>query len=423
MGQVYYDMGFLSSTEVMECSASDLVGQYVGQTGPKTKKVFEKALGRVLFVDEAYRLGEGHFAKEAIDELVDILTQEKFISKIVVILAGYDQEMNMLMAVNTGLSSRFPEEVVFPNMPAEQCLELLNRELKKKNIQLDELGDPSSVIYMEMKGVIEQLSGLPSWGNARDVKTLSKKLVNLVFKAAAEDTSIGQLILSSKDAVACMKTMLADRLDRSANLPTLHKPFEDLQRTLTAGPSLPPPPAPSAHTINTATKPSSPTVTHAKAVPQLQSDGRDPGVTDEIWHQLQADIQAAEAASKAQEEEFQLAEKTLEQATKLEDAERELAKTLAQTLTKDQAAQDELKRMRERSRLAECTARAERERIAAMLEAKRQEEAKQRQQEAKAQAALRQMGVCSAGYRWIKQASGYRCAGGSHFVDNASLGI
>lgn len=423
MGQVYYDMGFLSSAEVMECSASDLVGQYVGQTGPKTKKVFEKALGRVLFVDEAYRLGEGHFAKEAIDELVDILTQEKFISKIVVILAGYDQEMNMLMAVNTGLSSRFPEEVVFPNMPAAQCLELLNRELKKKNIQFDELGDPSSVIYVEMKDIIEQLSGLPSWGNARDMKTLSKKMVNLVFKTAAEDTSIGQLTLSSKDAVACMKAMLADRLDRSANLPTLHKPFEDLQRTLTAGPPLPPPPAPSAHTINTAIKPPSPTVTHAKAVPQLQPDGRDPGVTDEIWHQLQADIHAAEAASKAQEEEFRLAEKSLEQASKVEDAQRELAKTSAETRTKDQAAQDELKRKREEARLAECTTRAERERIATMLEAKRQEEAKQRQQEAKAQAALRQMGVCSAGFRWIKQASGYRCAGGSHFVDNVSLGI
>ena len=68
LGQVYYDMGFLSSKEVVECSATDLVGQYVGQTGPKTKGIFEKALGKVLFIDEAYRLSEGHFAKEAMDE-------------------------------------------------------------------------------------------------------------------------------------------------------------------------------------------------------------------------------------------------------------------------------------------------------------------------------------------------------------------
>jgi SpoVK/Ycf46/Vps4 family AAA+-type ATPase len=69
-------MGFLSSSKVEECSASDLVGQYVGHTGPKTKKLFEKALGQVLFIDEAYRLGEGRFAQEAVDELVGLLTQE-----------------------------------------------------------------------------------------------------------------------------------------------------------------------------------------------------------------------------------------------------------------------------------------------------------------------------------------------------------
>ena len=94
MGQVYYDGEFLSSAEVIECSASDLVGEYIGQTGPKTQKLFEKALGRVLFINEAYRLGEGHFSKEAIDEVVGLMTSEKFASKIIVILAGYDQEMN-----------------------------------------------------------------------------------------------------------------------------------------------------------------------------------------------------------------------------------------------------------------------------------------------------------------------------------------
>jgi hypothetical protein len=104
-------MGILSSPEVIECSASDLVGQYVGQTGPKTQKQLEKALGKVLFVDEAYRLGEGNFATEAVNELVDLVTKPKFLGKIVIILAGYDNDMNKLMAVNPGLSSRFPEEV------------------------------------------------------------------------------------------------------------------------------------------------------------------------------------------------------------------------------------------------------------------------------------------------------------------------
>ena len=111
LGQVYFDMGFLSSADVIECSASDLVGQYVGHTGPK------KALGKVLFIDEAYRLSQGHFAQEAMDEIVDIMTKDKFMNKLVFILAGYD-DMNKLLRVNPGLASRF-SEIYFSNMTPE----------------------------------------------------------------------------------------------------------------------------------------------------------------------------------------------------------------------------------------------------------------------------------------------------------------
>ncbi|KAI6004453.1 ATPases of the AAA+ class [Pisolithus orientalis] len=101
LGQVYYDMGFLSSTDVVECSASDLVGQHVGHTGPQTKAVFEKVLRKVLFVDEAYRLREGKFAKEAMDEIVGLMTQERYMDKLIIVLAGYEDEMNALLQVKS----------------------------------------------------------------------------------------------------------------------------------------------------------------------------------------------------------------------------------------------------------------------------------------------------------------------------------
>lgn len=113
-------MGFLTSVDVEECSATDLIGQFVGQTGPKTIAKLQKALGKVLFIDEAYRLGEGHYATEAINELVDSLTKPQFMNEMIVILAGYEKDMNHLMSVNEGLSSRFPEEVIFTNLRPEE---------------------------------------------------------------------------------------------------------------------------------------------------------------------------------------------------------------------------------------------------------------------------------------------------------------
>ena len=216
MGAIYYDMGILSSTEVVECSASDLVGQYVGQTGPKTKKQFEKALGRVLFIDEAYRLGEGHFAKEAMDELVGILTHENFRGKLIVILAGYDQEMNHLLQVNTGLSSRFPEEIVFLNIAPAKCLEILDRKLRKQSVILPALNDPSQPSNANMIRLIEKLSELPSWGNARDMETLAGKMCEVAF--TTEDIATGgALEIPAQDAIGCIATMLAQRQGRVEN--------------------------------------------------------------------------------------------------------------------------------------------------------------------------------------------------------------
>ncbi|KAK3616698.1 hypothetical protein LTR22_026978, partial [Elasticomyces elasticus] len=106
-GKVYYDMGFLATAEVIECSAKDLVGEYVGHTGPKAQKLIESALGKVVFVDEAYRLGEGPYGKEAVDELIDSITKPRFLNKLVIILAGYNREINEMLDVNPVRRVRF----------------------------------------------------------------------------------------------------------------------------------------------------------------------------------------------------------------------------------------------------------------------------------------------------------------------------
>ena len=216
IGQVFYNMGILASAEVIECSASDLVGQYVGQTGPKTKKLFQKALGKVLFIDEAYRLAAGQFSQEAVDELVGLLTHTDFKSKLIVVLAGYEKDMNQLMAVNSGLSSRFPDQIFFHNMDAEHCLEVITRELQKNGIETHTWDTQSNnPPIVEMKELINDMSELPDWGNARDMITASKEMVNRALRSLKGASPAAQPMFSPKDALDVMRDMLAARQKRS----------------------------------------------------------------------------------------------------------------------------------------------------------------------------------------------------------------
>ncbi|KAF9004594.1 P-loop containing nucleoside triphosphate hydrolase protein [Cyathus striatus] len=379
MGQVFYDMGLLSSRKVIECSASDLVGQYIGQTGPKTQKKFEQALGQVLFIDEAYRLAEGHFAQEAMDELVGILTNEKFKGKMVVILAGYDQDINRLMQVNSGLTSRFPETVLFKNMTTKQCLEMLDKELLARHIHLPALVKPSSPSY---------LSKLSSWGNGRDVKTLGTQMVRKALEAAMDDDIYGDGTLLSDDlAIVCIAEMLQDRQERESNV-----------STRSARPGEP----------QIAPQFNMPSQKKEESEQQSENNnsdhhGRDPGVSNKVWKQLQRDKQAYDMFVKRSQDAVREMEEKVKEEKRKEAEIRAHIQKLEQRKKREreQAALEELKRKQEAARLKELA----------------------KKQEAMVQQKLRDMGVCEVGYQWIPTEGGYRCAGGWHFVSNNQLGI
>jgi hypothetical protein len=95
----------------------------------------------------------------------------------------------------------------------------------------------------------------------------------------------------------------------------------------------------------------------------------------------------------------------------------------AERAARDDAERNELMKRLEEARIRQLAVRAEQARIAQIQEAKRQEEERKRKEEARVQAKIREMGICPAGFRWIKQSSGYRCAGGTHFLPNEALGI
>ncbi|KAG2359775.1 P-loop containing nucleoside triphosphate hydrolase protein [Suillus spraguei] len=442
VGQVYYDMGFLASTELVECSASDLVGEYVGQTGPKTKKLFEKAIGKVLFVDEAYRLSQGHFAQEAIDEVVGLMTNEKFMGKMVIILAGYEKEMNQLLGTNPGLSSRFSEDFILPNISSTRCLELLDKELCRSKVVVQGLSDPSSSLYKEMLSIITDMAGLENWGNARDVKSIAKRLARPAFISAGKAPG-SSLVVSSEDILSIMRGQLLEQRER-LNLPNKKvSSVPDVPLMATSINIAPPPPSIS-QSVSTTAPPKPPASKSSRKKTQKQSKPpvsetslpnttassqtddevqRDPGVDDVTWKRLQADKAAAEAAEKDAAEELRKYNIAQQNALNQLRAAEAAAQKLAQKKANDNTANEQLMRQREAARIRELEAKAAREKALTALKKKQQEEERRRREEARVQQKLQEMGVCISGFRWIKQSQGYRCAGGSHFISNDQLGI
>lgn len=358
----------------------------------------------------------GHFAQEAIDELVDNITKAKFVGKLIIILAGYDNDMNDLLRVNEGLSSRFADEISFPSLSPAHCLQLPEDKLKQSQIAFPSMQDPT--IYQELLEPIAEMSRLPSWGNARDVQTLAKGMVRAVYQS--NTTKVNQLLLSAGTALNCIHSMLAERCARAKVSPSSRPSFSGSVQSLDDFQSVPR--ISSGTSIATKTVEDDETPKTSEPLETLD-EGRDVGVSNAVWQQLQKDKRKAElqirrAAHKIQEQEGD--HLLAEEAEK--EAEKEAAE-LREIQAKNEAEALELLRIREEARIREMKAKAERERIHRELKRRKQEEEEMRKKEELAQSRLRQMGVCVACFWWIQQDDGYGCAGGSHWVDDSQLGI
>lgn len=413
-------MGFLGSDNVVECSATDLIGEYVGQTGPKVVGKFDEALGQVLFIDEAYRLGEGPYAKEAVDEVVDCLTKERYKGKMLVILAGYEEEINCLLRVNPGLSSRFPEEIMFQHLTPTLCVELLIKKLQKSD-KLDLDLDPASNQRALAESLFSQLSQLSGWGNGRDIETLASRIFSNVLKTHKPQKAM--LVVTWPDVIAQLTRLHAERQQRAMN--KCSEPSGDYLRQVqtqqrnkqTRRPTTSQATSLSSTTATTQVPPFAQAQTEEETTISLDAATRDPNVSDAIWQQLQSDRALRERGEAAVADAIRNAQ--AEEANLVEQAEEAAAQ--AKALEKQAATDDEARRLHEAMRLKAAAAKQRAEEEAMRLKKLMEERQRAQQQERKAQEKLRQMGVCPVGYQWIKQSGGYRCAGGSHFVGNEDL--
>jgi stage V sporulation protein K len=173
VGRLFKEMGVLQKGQVIECERADLVGEYIGHTAQKTREQLKKALGGVLFIDEAYSLargGEKDFGKEAIDALVKAMEDNK--DNLVLILAGYRQEMDWFLQTNPGLRSRFPIHIDFPDYTLDELLSIGNLMFKTRQYELTP--EAREALRLHLNNV---LNSHPYAGNARLVRNLVEKTV------------------------------------------------------------------------------------------------------------------------------------------------------------------------------------------------------------------------------------------------------
>ena len=186
-------IGALKGGQLVEVSRGDLVGRYTGHTAPLTNSVIQSALGGVLFIDEAYSLYRGEqdsFGLEAIDTLVKGMEDHR--DELVVILAGYTREMETFLTANSGLASRFPNRIEFPDYTADELLDITNVLARGKGYRLAESCTEPLRGYYERR----QAEDARTAGNGRLARnTLEKAIFNQSRRLVAEPAAELDVIL------------------------------------------------------------------------------------------------------------------------------------------------------------------------------------------------------------------------------------
>ncbi len=166
MAQILHRLGYVRKGHLVAVTRDDLVGQYIGHTAPKTKEVLKKAMGGVLFIDEAYYLyrpeNERDYGQEAIEILLQVMENQR--DDLVVIVAGYEDRMNTFFRSNPGLSSRIAHHLAFPDYQRDELLQIGDR-------MLDGLGYTFADDAREaFDAYLERRIAQPHFANARSVR-------------------------------------------------------------------------------------------------------------------------------------------------------------------------------------------------------------------------------------------------------------
>lgn len=213
MAEILHRLGYVRGGHLVSVTRDDLVGQYIGHTAPKTKEVIKKAMGGVLFIDEAYYLYKPENERDYGAESIEILlqTMENNRDDLVVILAGYKDRMDKFFHSNPGLRSRIAHHVDFPDYSAEELLQIAKLMLAAQNYRFSPDAEKAFFDYVTIRMTLEHFANARSVRNALDRARLRQ--ANRLFAHASKSLNKVDLMTLEAEDILGSRVFLEGKPD------------------------------------------------------------------------------------------------------------------------------------------------------------------------------------------------------------------
>jgi probable Rubsico expression protein CbbX len=213
MGEILKRLGYVREGHLVTVTRDDLVGQYIGHTAPKTKEVIKKAMGGVLFVDEAYYLykpeNERDYGAESIEILLQVMENNR--DDLVVILAGYKDKMDRFFQSNPGMRSRIAHHIDFPDYSPDELLAIAKLMLAQQNYHFSPDGEKAFADYIPLRMKLPHFSNARSIRNALDRARLRQ--ANRLFAKRAGKLSKDDLMTLEAEDILASRVFQEGKLD------------------------------------------------------------------------------------------------------------------------------------------------------------------------------------------------------------------
>lgn len=216
MAEILHRLGYVREGHLVSVTRDDLVGQYIGHTAPKTKEVIKRAMGGVLFIDEAYYLYKPENERDYGAESIEILlqTMENNRDDLVVILAGYQDRMDKFFQSNPGMRSRIAHHVDFPDYGPNELVAIAKLMLAAQNYRFSPDGEKAFEEYIRLRMTLEYFANARSVRNALDRARL-RQANRLFIQGKKTLTSIDLMTIEAED-IRASRVFLEGKLDHTA---------------------------------------------------------------------------------------------------------------------------------------------------------------------------------------------------------------